>query len=67
MPKNTAEVLRSFRRVLIPEMNLGQLKARIRAQYLVDAVGYPKVQGRPFMVTEIESRIEELISNGKTT
>jgi len=65
MPKNTGEVVRNFRRVLIPEMNLGQLLLRIRATYLIDALGLNKVQGKPFMVREIESKIEELLLNGK--
>lgn len=67
MPKNTGDVVRSFRRVLIPEMNLGQLLIRIRATYLVDAIGLNKVQGKPFMVREIETRIEELLLNGKVS
>jgi 2-oxoglutarate ferredoxin oxidoreductase subunit alpha len=65
MPKNTGEVLKSFKRVLIPEMNLGQLSMRIRAKYLVDAIGLNKVQGRPFTVAEIQAKIEVLLSNGK--
>ncbi|MDO8632241.1 MAG: 2-oxoacid:acceptor oxidoreductase subunit alpha [Phycisphaerales bacterium] len=64
MPKNTGDVLRSFDRVLVPEMNLGQLLMVIRAKYLVDAIGLNKVQGKPFMIQEVQSRIEELL-NGK--
>ena len=66
MPSNTAHVLRSFKRILIPELNLGQLLHRIRASYLVDAVGLHKVQGKPFAVSEIQSEIEKLLSNGTT-
>ena len=65
MPKNTGDVLKRFDRVLIPEMNLGQLATMIRARFLVDAISLTKVQGKPFMVREIESKIEELVSNGK--
>jgi len=52
-PGNTGDVLRSYRRVLIPEVNLGQLLLLIRARYLVDAVGYDKVRGKPFRIGEI--------------
>ncbi len=62
MPRNTADVLRSFERVLVPEMNLGQLLMVIRAKYLVDAIGLNKVEGKPFMIMEIQSRIEELLT-----
>jgi 2-oxoglutarate ferredoxin oxidoreductase subunit alpha len=65
MPRNTQQVLTRFKRVLVPEMNLGQLCTRIRALYLIDAISFSKVQGKPFMVREIESKIEELLSNGK--
>ncbi len=65
MPRNTAQVLKRFKKVVVPEMNLGQLCTRIRAAYLIDAISFSKVQGKPFMVGEIESKIEELLSNGK--
>src|SRR5512136_1216094 len=58
LPKNLGEVLRRYRRVLVPELNMGQLVWVLRAKYLVDAVGYSKVQGKPFMQSEIESKIE---------
>jgi len=63
MPKNTGEVLSGFRTVLIPEMNLGQLLAHIRAAFLIDAIGLSKVQGKPFMIQEIESKIEEILNH----
>src|SRR5918999_1009465 len=47
-PRNTGEVLRSYDRVLVPEMNLGQLLKLVRAEFLVDAVGYNRVRGLPF-------------------
>lgn len=67
MPRNTLDVMKKFRRVLIPEMNLGQLLAHVRAKYLVDAVGLNKVQGKPFMIREIETKIEEMLgqTNGR--
>ncbi|HZD71000.1 MAG TPA: 2-oxoacid:acceptor oxidoreductase subunit alpha [Actinomycetes bacterium] len=57
-PANTGEVLRRFDRVLIPEMNLGQLRRLIRAEYLVDAVGYNRVRGLPFRAGELVEEIE---------
>lgn len=61
MPKNTGDVLRRYKRVLVPELNGGQLCMLLRAAYLVDAVSLSKVQGKPFLVNEIESRIDELV------
>ncbi len=60
-PRNTGEVLRRYERVLIPEMNLGQLLKLVRAEFLVDAVGYNKVRGRPFQSTELAEAITTLI------
>jgi 2-oxoglutarate ferredoxin oxidoreductase subunit alpha len=60
-PRNTGEVLRSYEKVLIPEMNLGQLLKLVRAEFLVDAVGYNKVRGRPFASTELAEAITALI------
>ena len=60
MPRNTGEVLKRYKKVLVPELNGGQLRMLLRATYLVDAVGLNKVQGRPFLVSEIEAKIEEL-------
>ncbi|HZT80502.1 MAG TPA: 2-oxoacid:acceptor oxidoreductase subunit alpha [Gemmataceae bacterium] len=62
MPKNTGAVLSRYKRVLVPELNAGQLLFLLRAKYLVDAVGLNKVQGRPFLVSEIEAKIEELLA-----
>jgi 2-oxoglutarate/2-oxoacid ferredoxin oxidoreductase subunit alpha len=61
LPKNLGEVLKRYRRVLVPELNMGQLLWLLRAKYLVDAVGYPKVQGKPFKQTELEAKIEEIL------
>jgi 2-oxoglutarate ferredoxin oxidoreductase subunit alpha len=60
-PRNTGQVLGSFRRVLIPEVNLGQLLLLIRAKYLIDAVGYDKVRGKPFRIAEIEEEAIRLL------
>jgi 2-oxoglutarate/2-oxoacid ferredoxin oxidoreductase subunit alpha len=60
-PSNLGEVLRGFERVIIPEMNLGQLATMIRAKYLVDAVPFSKVKGRPFQIREIVRKVEEYL------
>ena len=60
-PANLGDLLRSYDRVLIPEMNLGQLLQLVRARYLVDAVGYNRVSGKPFKASEIADAIEELV------
>ena len=52
---------RRFKKVLVPEMNLGQLVKVLRAEYLVDAVGLNKIQGLPFKVSEIANRINRML------
>lgn len=61
LPKDLGEVLSQFDQVLIPELNRGQFARLVRAEYLIDAVSYPKVQGKPFTSTELLSKIEELL------
>ena len=61
-PANTEEVLRSYRRVLVPEVNLGQLSQLIRARYLIDAIGYNRVRGKPFRIVEIIEEAERLLA-----
>ena len=60
MPSNTGEVLASFDKLLIPEMNTGQLLKLVRAEFLIDAVGLNKVAGEPFKVAEIAEKIMEM-------
>jgi 2-oxoglutarate ferredoxin oxidoreductase subunit alpha len=60
-PRNLGEVLSGFETVIIPEMNLGQLCTMIRAKYLVDAVPFSKVKGRPFQIREIVRKVEEYL------
>jgi 2-oxoglutarate ferredoxin oxidoreductase subunit alpha len=62
MPKNTGEVVKRYKKVLVPELNSGQLRMLLRATFLVDAVGLNKVQGRPFLVSEIEDKIAKMLS-----
>jgi 2-oxoglutarate ferredoxin oxidoreductase subunit alpha len=64
LPSDLGDILGRYRRVLVPEMNLGQLLRLIRAEYLVDAIGFNKIQGRPFKVSEIVARCLKLL-NGK--
>jgi 2-oxoglutarate ferredoxin oxidoreductase subunit alpha len=61
MPRNTAAVLRRYRKVLVPELNGGQLCWLLRAKYLTPAESLSKVQGRPFLVSEIEAKIAEML------
>ncbi|MEN3305320.1 MAG: 2-oxoglutarate/2-oxoacid ferredoxin oxidoreductase subunit alpha [Micromonosporaceae bacterium] len=63
MPRNLGEVLRSYERVVIPEMNLGQLAQVVRARYLVDAIPYNQVRGLPFTAAELETMLEEVVKN----
>jgi 2-oxoglutarate ferredoxin oxidoreductase subunit alpha len=60
-PANFGDVLKSYDRVLIPEMNAGQLLQLVRARYFVDAVGYNRVTGKPFKAGEIADAVEALL------
>jgi 2-oxoglutarate ferredoxin oxidoreductase subunit alpha len=59
LPRNLGAVLRRFKKVLVPELNLGQLQLVLRAKYLVDAIGYNRVTGKPFGVGELLDFIKE--------
>jgi len=61
LPSNLGDVLKRYKRVLVPELNMGQLLWVLRAKYLVDAVGLNKIQGRPFKQAELEQKIEEML------
>lgn len=60
-PKNLGELLKGYDKILIPEMNCGQLLQLIRAKYLVPAIGFSKVQGLPFTTSELKEKIKELL------
>ena len=60
-PRNTGDVLRAYDRVLVPEMNLGQLLKLVRAEFLVDAVGYNRVRGVPLRAGELADAMEALL------
>jgi 2-oxoglutarate ferredoxin oxidoreductase subunit alpha len=62
-PSNLGEVVKGYRKVLVPEMNLGQLVKLIRSDFLVDAKSYTKVQGLPFRTDELEAAIGALIDD----
>jgi 2-oxoglutarate ferredoxin oxidoreductase subunit alpha len=61
LPGDLEDILHGFDKVLIPELNMGQLLKVIRARYLVNALGLNKVQGQAFRVPEVEARIEEML------
>jgi 2-oxoglutarate ferredoxin oxidoreductase subunit alpha len=63
-PANLGEVLRRYDRVLVPEMNLGQLRMLVRSQFLVDAIGLNRVRGLPFKAEELAEAIIELLDEG---
>jgi 2-oxoglutarate ferredoxin oxidoreductase subunit alpha len=63
LPANTGAVLASYDRVVVPEMNLGQLSDLLRAKFLIDVIGYNKVRGLPFRAGELETVLEEVVKN----
>jgi 2-oxoglutarate ferredoxin oxidoreductase subunit alpha len=62
MPKNLGDILNRFKKVMVPELNLGQLSMLLKAYYLKDVIGYNKVQGLPFKASEIEKKAIELLT-----
>ena len=63
LPGDLGEILGRFERILVPELNTGHLRMRLRAEYLVDAIGLNKIQGKPFMINEIEQAIADLLGS----
>jgi 2-oxoglutarate ferredoxin oxidoreductase subunit alpha len=61
LPPNLGDVLRRYDQVLLPEINLGQMRMLLRAKYLVDIEGLNKVSGRPFTIAEVEAKITEMV------
>ena len=61
LPANLGDILKRYRKILVPELNMGQLLWVLRAKYLVDAVGLNKIQGRPFKQNELEQKIDEML------
>jgi 2-oxoglutarate/2-oxoacid ferredoxin oxidoreductase subunit alpha len=60
LPKNLGEIINRYKQVLIPELNMGQLRMLIRDKFLVDAIGLNKIKGKPFSVGEVHHKICEL-------
>jgi 2-oxoglutarate ferredoxin oxidoreductase subunit alpha len=65
MPKNMGQLLGSFERVLVPEMNAGQLRTVLRAEYLVDAKSLNQISGQPFKVVDLEAAIRNMLEKGE--
>jgi 2-oxoglutarate ferredoxin oxidoreductase subunit alpha len=64
-PANTGDVLRRYRTVLVPELNLGQLAFVLRGTYLVDAISYGRVRGKPFRIAEIVDEANRILARGE--
>lgn len=61
-PKNLAAILTRYKRVLVPELNAGQMWMILRGLFLVDAISFSKVKGKPFLVGELCQKIDEVLS-----
>lgn len=66
LPQDLGELLGRFNHILLPELNLGQLSILLRAKYLIDIESFTKVAGQPFKVSELQSRIEQLLESDGT-
>jgi len=64
LPPDLGDIIKRYKKVLVPELNMGQLLWVIRAKFLVDAIGLNKIQGRPFKQLEVEQKIEEVLGIG---
>ncbi|MDX1641445.1 MAG: hypothetical protein R3220_07090, partial [Balneolaceae bacterium] len=62
-PKNLGDLISGFNRVLVPEMNSGQLVRLLRDKFMIPAIGVNKVKGRPFFVDELKRKIKDAISS----
>jgi 2-oxoglutarate/2-oxoacid ferredoxin oxidoreductase subunit alpha len=61
LPPDLADIFARFKKILVPELNMGQLVKILRAEFLVDAIGLNKIQGRPFKISELVTRIQRLL------
>ena len=61
LPADLGDIISRYQKVVVAELNLGQIATIIRARYLVDAIGFNKIQGQPFYVYEVESKIDEIL------
>ncbi|MHC4442397.1 MAG: 2-oxoacid:acceptor oxidoreductase subunit alpha [Planctomycetota bacterium] len=64
MPRNLGDILAGFKKVLVPELNLGQLIWFLRSIYLIDAMSFTKIQTKPFTVSELLEKIEQTLKEG---
>ncbi len=62
LPPNLGEIMKNYRKIIVPEMNMGQLRWMLRAQFLVDVIGINKMKGKPFTISELEHKIAEAMS-----
>ncbi len=62
-PSNLGRILTKYRKVLVPELNMGQLSQLLNARYPVRVLSYPKVKGQPFKISEISDKINELLKD----
>ena len=61
LPKNTEQVLRKYKKILCPELNLGQFAKIIKSEFSVDIIPFNKIQGLPFKSSEIENKIDAIL------
>ena len=60
-PRNLGEILKRYKKVLVPELNRGQLRMLLRSEFLIDAVGLNKIKGKPFLVSEVADKIDSML------
>jgi len=65
MEPGLAKIVHNFKRVIVAELNMGQLRTVLRAQFLVDCVGLNKIQGQPFKVREVTAAVEKLLGESR--
>ena len=63
LPSDLGDILKRFKKILVPELNLGQLSVVLRGEYLIEVESYGKIQGQPFKVSELEARIGRLLGH----
>ena len=61
LPKNTGEILKKYKNILCPELNLGQFSKILKTEFPVDIIPFNKIQGLPFKSSEIEEKIESIL------
>jgi 2-oxoglutarate/2-oxoacid ferredoxin oxidoreductase subunit alpha len=64
-PRNLGDIVKRYDKVLVPELNRGQLRFLLRSDFLVDAQGLNKIQGKPFLISEVADAIRTILENGR--